>query len=76
MVLIRDGRGDVVTRDVEFRSKKSPIFRLSFYKTGGDLLFQLAQVSSALLGLTSLFGMVRGEHQRYNHQKSLFNYEL
>ena len=29
-------------------------------------------VPSALLGLTSLFGMVRGEHQRYNHQK-IFN---
>lgn len=29
-------------------------------------------VPSALMGLTTLFGMVRGEPHRYNHLKSLF----
>ena len=29
-------------------------------------------VPSAMTGLTSLFGMGRGEHRRYHHQKSLF----
>ena len=31
----------------------------------------LIQVSSAVLGLTSLFGMGRGEHQANSHQQVL-----
>ena len=31
----------------------------------------LIQVSSAVLGLTSLFGMGRGEHQANSHQQAL-----
>ena len=31
----------------------------------------LTQVSSAVLGLTSLFGMGRGEHQANSHQQAL-----
>ncbi len=31
--------------------------------------FPTNAVSSALVGLTSLFGMGRGEHHRNNHQK-------
>ena len=38
---------------------------------GDDLLFHLSAVSSALVGLTSLFGMGRGEHHRKSHQKIL-----
>ena len=30
---------------------------------------QTSAVSSAMLGLTSLFGMGRGEHQLHSHQK-------
>ncbi len=36
-------------------------------KEGGDLLFHKDVVPSAQTGLTSLFGMVRGEPRRYNH---------
>ena len=37
-------------------------------KVGGDLLSRGCAVPSARLGLTSLFGMGRGDPQRYNHQ--------
>ncbi len=40
------------------------------FKKGGDLLFHNV-VPSARMGLTSLFGMVRGEPHCYNHLKSL-----
>ncbi len=40
-------------------------------KKGSDLLSHINAVPSALLGLTSLFGMGRGEPQCYNHPKSL-----
>ncbi len=36
-------------------------------KEGGDLLSHRIAVPSAQTGLTSLFGMVRGEPRRYNH---------
>lgn len=38
-------------------------------KKGSDLLSHKNAVPSALLGLTSLFGMGRGEPQCYNHPK-------
>ena len=38
-------------------------------KKGGDLLSHINAVPSALLGLTSLFGMGRGDPQCYNHPK-------
>lgn len=38
-----------------------------FLKEGGDLLFHIDAVSSAQSGLTSLFGMERGEPRRCNH---------
>ena len=37
-------------------------------KVGSDLLSRGCAVPSARLGLTSLFGMGRGDPQRYNHQ--------
>ena len=39
------------------------------YKKGGDILSHRVAVPSALIGLTSLFGMGRGEPYRYNHLK-------
>ena len=36
-------------------------------KEGGDLLSHLVAVPSALTGLTSLFGMVRGGPRRHGH---------
>ena len=38
-------------------------------KVGSDLLSHLLAVPSALRGLTSLFGMVRGGPPRYSHQQ-------
>ncbi len=38
-------------------------------KKGSDLLSHINAVPSALLGLTSLFEMGRGEPQCYNHPK-------
>ena len=38
--------------------------------------FPQIAVSSALVGLTSLFGMGRGEHHRKNHQKILKIFSL
>ena len=40
------------------------------FKKGGDILSRYYSVPSALIGLTSLFGMGRGDPYRYNHHKS------
>jgi hypothetical protein len=40
-------------------------------KQGGDILSHSDAVPSALSGLTSLFGMGRGEPRRNNHLKKL-----
>ena len=40
-------------------------------KKGSDLLSHINAVPSAQLGLTTLFGMGRGEPQCYNHPKRL-----
>ena len=50
--------------------KKKPCryFPQGFMLLGNDLLFHLSAVPSALLGLTSLFGMGRGVPQRYCHR--------
>ena len=46
-------------------------------KKGNDLLSHPGAVPSALIGLTSLFGMGRGETYRYNHLKVLvMSFEL
>ena len=51
--------------------KKSPLkLKGDFIKSGDDLLSHLMAVSSALKGLTSLFGMGRGGHLRNSHHKS------
>ena len=44
------------------------------YKNGRRLTFpQTSAVSSARAGLTSLFGMGRGEHRLYNHPNNGFD---
>ena len=43
-------------------------------KKGDDILSHLVAVPSALIGLTSLFGMGRGEPYRYNHLKFLVDF--
>jgi hypothetical protein len=50
-----------------------------FKKEGGDILFHQMAVPSALTGLTTLFGMVRGEPRCYSHLNSwliVFGYLL
>ena len=42
-------------------------------KEGGDILSHITAVPSAQLGLTSLFGKVRGEPQRNNHLNGLLH---
>lgn len=51
------------------KQKKSSTNKCWGFKKGDDLLSHNV-VPSALMGLTSLFGMVRGEPHRYNHLKS------
>ena len=43
----------------------------AFQKKGGDILSHINAVPSAQSGLTSLFGMGRGEPRRNNHLKFL-----
>ena len=40
-------------------------------KIGNDILSQVNLVPSALTGLTSLFGMERGDPRRNSHHKTL-----
>ena len=50
--------------------KKRPFERVrKVFEEGGDILSHLMAVPSALVGLTSLFGMGRGEPHCYNHLK-------
>ena len=44
---------------------------MGIQKKGGDILSHRIAVPSAQAGLTSLFGMGRGEPRRNNHLKSL-----
>ena len=56
-----------------YNEKRSPR-RNSFEKDWRRPTFpQTCAVSSAMPGLTSLFGMGRGEHRLYNHQNVGFN---
>ena len=47
--------------------KKAPHIAVRGFEEGGDLLSHLVAVPSALTGLTSLFGMVRGGPRRHGH---------
>ena len=56
------------------RTKKGVPHRNSFIKDGRRLTFpQTSAVSSAMAGLTSLFGMGRGGHRLYSHPNQLFD---
>ena len=57
------------------KKRESHYFVTLFNLLGSDLLFHiLVAVSSAIKGLTSLFGMVRGDHLLYNCQKYLLRF--
>ena len=50
--------------------------RVFFLKIGIDILSRaLDQVPSALVGLTSLFGMGRGDPHRYRRHKGIISLE-
>ena len=51
--------------------QESLSFQTGFSKKGDDILSHIIAVPSAQAGLTSLFGMGRGEPRRNNHLKSL-----
>ena len=57
----------------EFKPKKKPHIAMRlFLKIGVDILSRaLGQVPSAQAGLTSLFGMGRGDPRRYRHHKGI-----
>jgi hypothetical protein len=50
-----------------FSIKKDPNKTVEVFEEGGDILSHQVAVPSALVGLTSLFGMGRGEPHCYNH---------
>ena len=52
-------------------NKKACLFRQASLKKGDDILSHIIAVPSAQAGLTSLFGMGRGEPRRNNHLKVL-----
>jgi hypothetical protein len=53
--------------------KRTPLLKREGFtsKEGGDILSHQMAVPSALSGLTTLFGMGRGEPRCYNHLKFL-----
>ena len=59
-------KNTVIKIDTE---KKPHYFCSGAFKKGGDILSRCYSVPSALIGLTSLFGMGRGDPYRYNHHK-------
>ena len=69
------GRGDesrAMPESVAPIKKRTPTFSSwGSIKKGDDILSHITAVPSAQAGLTSLFGMGRGEPRRNNHLKSL-----
>ena len=69
---VRTHHLQVRTRPPKKLTQKKPLstnlLKEACKKVGGDLLSRGCAVPSARLGLTSLFGMGRGDPQRYNHQ--------
>ena len=55
------------SKKIESIKKPQQINVTVLNKMGGDILFQLTLVSSAQSGLTSLFGMGRGDPRRNSH---------
>ena len=56
---------------VRYKTEKPVFSDRLFTKKGDDILSHNNAVPSAQAGLTSLFGMGRGEPRRNNHLKSL-----
>ena len=54
-----------------YKTKKPNLAIRLFQKKGDDILSHITAVPSAQAGLTTLFGMGRGEPRRNNHLKSL-----
>ena len=54
-----------------YKKQKVPHFREGLSKKGDDILSHITAVPSAQAGLTTLFGMGRGEPRRNNHLKGL-----
>ena len=50
---------------------KKAYLKIGFSKKGDDILSHITAVPSAQAGLTTLFGMGRGEPRRNNHLKRL-----
>ena len=67
-LLKKGGDTNAVTAPNRMKTKK-PVNRQAFQKKGGDILSHITAVPSAQSGLTSLFGMGRGEPRRNNHLK-------
>ena len=61
--------------DILVTKKPYQINDRAFQKKGGDILSHITAVPSAQSGLTSLFGMGRGEPRRNNHLKRLNCFE-
>ena len=53
------------------KNKKPRSLEQGFLKKGDDILSHITAVPSAQAGLTTLFGMGRGEPRRNNHLKRL-----
>ena len=67
----RRRRTEALAEHVDPLKKNEPcLFRQGSLKEGGDILSHITAVPSAQSGLTSLFGMGRGEPRRNNHLKS------
>ena len=66
--------GGLQVRELQFaiiQNKKPRSLEQGFSKKGDDILSHIIAVPSAQAGLTSLFGMGRGEPRRNNHLKVL-----
>ena len=64
--------GDILFKNFNKRKKPRIAARLFDFKIGIDILSRaLGQVPSAQAGLTSLFGMGRGDPRRNRHHKGI-----
>ena len=69
----KTGSGGLQKKDKNGDKKKSILYGMLFKKDWRRPTFpQINAVSSAMTGLTSLFGMGRGGHRLHSHQNILF----
>ena len=69
---VDEPRPDTSRRTRRSDKKNEPcLFRQGSLKKGDDILSHITAVPSAQAGLTSLFGMGRGEPRRNNHLKAI-----